>query len=129
MYAGKVVELGTVDDIFYRPAMPYTIGLLGSLPRLDDEGDGRLRPIPGAPPSMAGDRKGCPFAPRCPLRQAICDEEEPELREVPGDPDSLDRPHMSACHFADKVVTGEMVPQFKATSLDTEIIEPLDARV
>ena len=49
MYAGRPVELGSVDDIFYSPAMPYTIGLLGSLPRLDEEGDERLRPIPGAP--------------------------------------------------------------------------------
>ena len=79
---GRPVEIGTVDDIFYRPAMPYTIGLLGSLPRLDAEGDERLRPIPGAPPSMVGDRVGCPFAPRCPLRQPICDTEEPELRAV-----------------------------------------------
>jgi peptide/nickel transport system ATP-binding protein len=130
MYAGRPVETGTVDDIFYRPAMPYTIGLLGSLPRLDDEGGGRLRPIPGAPPSMSGDRKGCPFAPRCPLRQDICEQEEPELRAVPGDPDAMGNPHMSACHFADKVVTGEMKPQFKATSVDTEeIAPPVDAAV
>jgi peptide/nickel transport system ATP-binding protein len=120
MYAGRPVELGTVEDIFYRPAMPYTIGLLGSLPRLDSEGDERLRPIPGAPPSMVGDRTGCPFAPRCPLRQPICDQEEPELRAVPGDPDAMGNPHMAACHFADKVVTGELQPHFEATSADVE---------
>src|SRR6202044_2612778 len=55
MYAGRPVENGTVDEIFYQPAMPYTIGLLGSLPRLDEGSERRLRPIPGAPPSMLGD--------------------------------------------------------------------------
>jgi peptide/nickel transport system ATP-binding protein len=122
MYAGRPVEVGTVDDIFYRPAMPYTIGLLGSLPRLDAQGDERLRPIPGSPPSMTGDRVGCPFAPRCPLRQPICDQEEPELRAVPGGVDSLGNPHVAACHFADKVVTGELVPEFAATSADVEVL-------
>jgi peptide/nickel transport system ATP-binding protein len=82
MYAGRTVEHGTVDDIFYRPAMPYTVGLLGSLPRLDVDGSQRLRPIPGSPPSMLGLGGGCPFAPRCPLRAPICDEEEPPLRVV-----------------------------------------------
>ena len=66
MYAGRAVEVGTVDDIFYRPAMPYTIGLLGSLPRVDTDGSELLRPIPGSPPSMVGEIAGCPFAPRCP---------------------------------------------------------------
>jgi peptide/nickel transport system ATP-binding protein len=121
MYAGRPVEMGTVDDIFYSPAMPYTIGLLGSIPRLDAEGEGRLRPIPGAPPSMAGDRVGCPFAPRCPLRQPICDEKEPDLKPVGVSTDETGRPHMAACHFADQVVTGELVPQFQATSVDPEL--------
>jgi oligopeptide/dipeptide ABC transporter ATP-binding protein len=121
MYAGRPVEIGTVDQIFYAPAMPYTIGLLGSLPRLDEEGDERLRPIPGAPPSMVGDRQGCPFAPRCPLRQPICDTEEPALRAVAGLPDPAGQPHMSACHFADKVVIGELHPEFQATSVDVEL--------
>lgn len=121
MYAGRPVEIGTVDEIFYTPAMPYTIGLLGSLPRLDAEGDERLRPIPGSPPSMVGERHGCPFAPRCPLRQPICDTEEPALRVVPGGTDPLGRPHVSACHFADKVVTKEMYPEFQATSADVEL--------
>jgi peptide/nickel transport system ATP-binding protein len=123
MYAGRCVELGSVDDIYYRPAMPYTIGLLGSLPRLDAEGDERLRPIPGAPPSMVGDRVGCPFAPRCPLRQPICDAEEPALRAVGGQKDGRGREHLAACHFADKVESLELVPEFAATHVDAEIIE------
>ncbi len=83
MYAGRVVEIGTAEDVFYRPSMPYTLGLLGSLPRLDSDGTERLRQIPGAPPSMLGDRTGCPFAPRCPLAQEVCLESEPDLVVVP----------------------------------------------
>jgi peptide/nickel transport system ATP-binding protein len=120
MYAGRAVEMATVDEIFYTPAMPYTIGLLGSLPRLDEEGDERLRPIPGSPPSMVGEKEGCPFAPRCPLRQPICDTEEPALRQI-GPRQGVQWPHMAACHFADKVVTGEMRPEFQVTSVDAEL--------
>jgi len=122
MYAGRPVENGTVDEIFYQPAMPYTIGLLGSIPRLDQGGDRRLRPIPGSPPSMLGDRKGCPFVARCPIAQDICHEEEPELRAV-GPMDASGRQHESACHFADKVISGELVPEFQVTSVDTELVE------
>jgi peptide/nickel transport system ATP-binding protein len=64
MYAGRIVEIGTADAIFYSPAMPYTHGLLGSIPRVDDDGGARLRQIPGSPPSMIGTHPGCPFAPR-----------------------------------------------------------------
>ncbi len=66
MYAGRAVEVGTAEDVFYRPSMPYTLGLLGSLPRLDSDGSERLRQIPGAPPSMLGDRTGCPVRPALP---------------------------------------------------------------
>ena len=66
MYAGRPVEVGTVDDVFYKPSMPYTLGLLGSLPRLDSDGTERLRQIPGSPPSMLGAPTGCPFAPAVP---------------------------------------------------------------
>jgi oligopeptide/dipeptide ABC transporter ATP-binding protein len=106
MYAGRPVEVGTVEDIFYRPSMPYTIGLLGSLPRLDSEGKERLRQIPGAPPSMLGDRVGCPFVPRCPLAQDVCRETEPELQVVES-VTTTDLEHRAACHFADEVGRGE----------------------
>jgi glutathione transport system ATP-binding protein len=106
MYAGRPVEVGTVEDIFYRPSMPYTIGLLGSLPRLDAEGRERLRQIPGAPPSMLGDRVGCPFAPRCPLAQDVCRETEPELQVVES-VTSAQGEHRAACHFAQEVGQGE----------------------
>jgi peptide/nickel transport system ATP-binding protein len=93
MYAGKMVEQGTVDDVFYRPRMPYTVGLLGSLPRLDDTGRNRLVPIAGSPPSLLDLPPGCPFAPRCPHVQPVCQDREPALS-------STDLPnHLAACHL------------------------------
>jgi len=116
MYAGRAVETGSVDDIFYRPGMPYTVGLIGSLPRLDSDGTERLRPIPGSPPSLVGELKGCPFAPRCPMRvPEMCDVEEPTLRPVGSQEGG---PHLAACHFADKVASGAAGPIFEATSRD-----------
>ncbi|MEU4514848.1 ABC transporter ATP-binding protein [Nonomuraea wenchangensis] len=81
MYAGRPVEVGGVDDVYYRPRMPYTVGLLGSVPRIDRHG-GPLTPIEGSPPSPGALPPGCPFAPRCPLHVAACDEREPPLYEV-----------------------------------------------
>jgi oligopeptide/dipeptide ABC transporter ATP-binding protein len=93
MYAGKPVEIGPVDDIYHAPQMPYTLGLLGSLPRLDLRSQERLTPIQGAPPSLMNLPSGCPFTPRCPLAQALCQTSEPELIQVaPG--------HLAACHFS-----------------------------
>ncbi len=106
MYAGRAVETGTAEDVFYRPSMPYTLGLLGSLPRLDSDGSERLRQIPGSPPSMMGDRTGCPFAPRCPLAAEICLTTEPELVVVPS-VTSEEGGHRAACHFAAEVGRGD----------------------
>jgi peptide/nickel transport system ATP-binding protein len=78
MYAGRAVELGTTDQVFSGPRMPYTAGLLGSIPNLDTA-SGRLRPIPGAPPSLISLPPGCPFSPRCPLARQDCREQEPPL--------------------------------------------------
>jgi peptide/nickel transport system ATP-binding protein len=93
MYAGRPVELGNTDDVFYRPRMPYTAGLLGSIPSSGDTG--RLRPITGAPPSLINLPDGCPFSPRCPLATDICRTEEPELAPT----DAPD--HLGACHHWD----------------------------
>ncbi|MFP3900033.1 MAG: ABC transporter ATP-binding protein [Acidimicrobiia bacterium] len=79
MYAGRVVESGTADHIYYAPRMPYTLGLLGSFPRLDVDPTERLTPIRGAPPSMVNLPEGCPFSPRCPLVRNDCTTAEPEL--------------------------------------------------
>jgi len=96
MYAGKPVEVGSVDDIFYRPRMPYTVGLLGAMPRLDDPGGGRLVPVPGSPPSLINLPPGCPFSSRCPLVTAECLETEPLL-------ESVGPAHRVACHHRDEV--------------------------
>ncbi len=66
MYAGRLVEQGTVDEIFYDPQHPYTWGLLGSVPRVDRDPPRRLPAIPGQPPSLVRPPEGCPFQPRCP---------------------------------------------------------------
>ena len=91
MYGGTAVETADADEIFYRSRMPYTLGLLGSLPRLDSRSQEPLRPIPGSPPSLIDLPNACPFAPRCPMVIDRCLEEEPDLLEVvPG--------HRSSCH-------------------------------
>ncbi|MEV1170531.1 ABC transporter ATP-binding protein [Nonomuraea sp. NPDC049784] len=83
MYAGRPVEQGPVDDIYYRPRMPYTMGLLASIPRVDGE-EGPLVPIEGNPPSPSSLPPGCPFAPRCPMKVDMCDDEEPPLTSFGG---------------------------------------------
>ncbi|HEX4811291.1 MAG TPA: ABC transporter ATP-binding protein [Nonomuraea sp.] len=82
MYAGRPVEVGDVDEIFYRPRMPYTVGLLGSIPRVDRDGRRALVPVEGNPPAPHALPPGCPFAPRCPMRIDACEEREPPLFEV-----------------------------------------------
>jgi oligopeptide/dipeptide ABC transporter ATP-binding protein len=96
MYAGRVVELGTTDELFADPAHPYTIGLLDSLPRVDTELDEELRPIGGQPPSMLNPPSGCAFHPRCPYASADhgCIHAMPELD---------DRRHAAACWRRDEV--------------------------
>jgi oligopeptide/dipeptide ABC transporter ATP-binding protein len=113
MYAGRPVEVGGVEDIYYEPRMPYTLGLLGSLPRLDAPTRERLTPILGAPPSLVNMPPGCPFAPRCPLHVAECDEAEPPLFQVgPG--------HSAACIRTAEVerVHGHAAEVFSETATD-----------
>jgi glutathione transport system ATP-binding protein len=82
MYAGRAVETAPVADLTRSRVMPYTVGLLGSIPRLDAAQGSRLVPIPGTPPSMAALPPGCPFAPRCPMVIDECRTAEPELVSV-----------------------------------------------
>ena len=95
MYAGKVVEYGTTDDIFYRPSHEYTKGLLRSIPRLDEKEKTRLVPIEGSPVDMLNPPAGCPFAPRCESCMKIC------LRQMPEYTDLSDI-HYSACWLLQK---------------------------
>ena len=97
MYAGRPVEMGPIDEIFYRPRMPYTVGLLSSLPRIDQGRPQALSPIPGRPPSPLRLPAGCPFEPRCPMRQSICAEVEPPLSETDGSA------HLAACHLSSEL--------------------------
>jgi oligopeptide/dipeptide ABC transporter ATP-binding protein len=86
MYAGRVVEEGTLDEIFYDPQHPYTWGLLGSLPRIDQPRPDRLPQISGAPPSLLELPSGCPFRPRCPHEFDACVRLpglDPRLQEAP----------------------------------------------
>lgn len=99
MYAGRPVEKADVDSIFDHPAMPYTMGLLGAVPRSDRERNSRLVPIPGSPMNLVNMPKGCPFAPRCPLATDICHTTEPAMEPVPGRPGQF-----VACHRTQEIV-------------------------
>jgi peptide/nickel transport system ATP-binding protein len=96
MYAGRAVEVAPVETLYRDRRMPYTAGLLGSVPRLDAPQGTRLVPIPGVPPSLAALPPGCPFAPRCPLVIDECRTAEPALIEVGTD-------HTAACIRTDDV--------------------------
>jgi peptide/nickel transport system ATP-binding protein len=96
MYAGRAVEVAPVETLYRDRRMPYTAGLLGSVPRLDAPQGTRLVPIAGAPPSLAALPPGCPFAPRCPLVIDECRTEEPPLIEV-------ETGHTAACIRTDDV--------------------------
>jgi len=82
MYGGRTVEYGGIDEIFYNPHHPYTWGLLGSLPRLDETEKMRLTPIKGQPPDLIALPAGCPFVGRCLYERAECRDEWPELEIV-----------------------------------------------
>lgn len=93
MYAGKIVEMGTAKEIYHNPRHPYTLGLLASVPRLDQQRGTQLVPIEGQPPDLARLDDGCAFRPRCRYATERCAHEIPELQTVEGD-------HVSACwHF------------------------------
>jgi oligopeptide transport system ATP-binding protein len=91
MYAGRIVESAATDDVFARPKHPYTLGLLKSIPRLDEPRRDRLMAIEGSPPDLLALPPGCPFAPRCAYRVERSLAERPELREVHPN-------HWVACH-------------------------------
>jgi len=93
MYAGRIVERGTAREIYANPRHPYTLGLLRSVPRLDEPRRARLQPIPGQPPDLSRLPVGCSFAPRCAYVVDRCREQPPPLDEVAA-------AHFSACWLA-----------------------------
>jgi oligopeptide/dipeptide ABC transporter ATP-binding protein len=110
MYAGRAVETADVDVLYRDRRMPYTAGLLGSVPRLDAPQGARLVPIPGAPPSMAALPPGCPFAPRCPLAIDQCRAAEPELIAITAG-------HRAAC-IRTEHVAGRTAPEIYGVSTE-----------
>ncbi|BBY84420.1 dipeptide ABC transporter ATP-binding protein [Mycolicibacterium tokaiense] len=109
MYAGRAVETSPVSALYRDRRMPYTIGLLGSVPHLDAPQGTRLVPIPGAPPSLAELEPGCPFAPRCPLAMDECRAEEPALIPVGVD-------HRAACIRLDETENRSAADLFGVTT-------------
>ncbi|MBP2370838.1 ABC transporter ATP-binding protein [Pseudonocardia parietis] len=106
MYAGKVVETGTNDEIFAEPRHAYTYGLLSSLARMDQSRPEKLEPIPGQPPNLAHVPSGCAFHPRCRFATAACTEKVPELVRV------TDRPgHRHACLHHEQVADAVATPR------------------
>ncbi|MEU3520050.1 ABC transporter ATP-binding protein [Streptomyces sp. NPDC006654] len=101
MYAGRIVEQATAQELFARPTMPYTIGLLGAVPRPEARSDHPLVPIAGEPPSLVGLPAGCSFADRCPAAVGSCRTDEPELTTVPGH-------GQVACLRADEIADGTL---------------------
>jgi peptide/nickel transport system ATP-binding protein len=96
MYGGRVVEQGTLDEIFYDPQHPYTWGLLGSIPLLDSDKADRLPAIPGSPPSLMNPPQGCAFRPRCPHSFEKCTEVPALENRSPESSDSKDRCFLTA---------------------------------
>ncbi len=92
LYGGRAMEQGSAESIFYRPTHPYTVGLLGAIPKIDEEIE-KLVSIPGAPPDMARLPAGCPFSGRCVLVEPRCHKEQPELAAA-----SHDASVLRACH-------------------------------
>jgi oligopeptide/dipeptide ABC transporter ATP-binding protein len=116
MYAGRIVEMGQTEEVLARPEHPYTVGLLQSLPRLDRPRQVELKPIGGAPPDLAREIVGCPFAPRCAWRLEVCWSVDPEMLRA-GQARSADvrsgpNQHLAACHdrpTLEEVVAGRPV--------------------
>jgi oligopeptide/dipeptide ABC transporter ATP-binding protein len=102
MYAGYIVETATTEELFATPSHPYTVGLLHSIPRLDEVRPEALIPIEGTPPDQRREPVGCPFAPRCAWRLPVCWTDNPELIPLaPGVPVKTSGPeatHRVACH-------------------------------
>ena len=133
MYAGRIVETGQTEDVLARPEHPYTVGLLQSLPRLDRPRQAELKPIGGAPPDLARQIVGCPFAPRCAWRLDLCWSVDPEMLPAGRNAKVDARPgpsqHFAACHdrpTLEEVVAGRPVrPGFTPAPPPGQVVEAL----
>lgn len=103
MYGGLVMEEAPIDELFEYPKHPYTLGLLQSIPKMNQDKSERLVPIPGSPPDMTNPPKGCPFAPRCAYARNICAQECPEFTAISSE-------HRSRCWLLDKEAPRENNP-------------------
>ncbi len=99
MYAGKIVEYGSVIDVYENPTHPYGMGLVKAFPNIKAERT-RVRSLPGFPPNLLAPPEGCRFHPRCPLADRTCMEEEPRLIEIGSNS------HKVACHKVDMLERG-----------------------
>ncbi|MCX3058202.1 ABC transporter ATP-binding protein [Streptomyces beihaiensis] len=107
MYAGRSVERAPVDQLFAAPRMPYTIGLMGAIPRLDSSGRDALVPVPGTPPLLVDLADACPFADRCPVVEDACREAEPPLSPVGGaEAETTAAAHLTACRRSAEISDG-----------------------
>ncbi|MFJ3533481.1 dipeptide ABC transporter ATP-binding protein [Streptomyces sp. NPDC090132] len=109
MYAGRIVETAPAAELFRRPRMPYTLGLIGAVPRIDGPSD-VLVPIPGSPPAAGRLPRGCAFAPRCPLAEDRCTAAEPALAGPGATEDGGGAGHLAACVRADEIAGRELSP-------------------
>jgi peptide/nickel transport system ATP-binding protein len=125
MYAGRAVEYGPTNEILTHPQMPYTWGLLSSVPDVSASTDARLLPIAGNPPSLLNPPSGCPFHPRCPHRDKVpgdlCRTELPEL--LPG---SVGRAQLKRCHLADaeSIYATEVLPEIAPDLVAAQAARP-----
>jgi oligopeptide/dipeptide ABC transporter ATP-binding protein len=109
MYAGRVVEQGTLDELFYDPQHPYSWGLLGSITRLDRDRSQRLPAIPGLPPSLVSTPQGCHFRPRCPHEFDRCPEVPPLQSRLPEAREHLDRCWLSPEEKRQRRIVGDQI--------------------
>ncbi len=122
MYAGRAVERASIDTVFAKPSQPYTMGLLGAVPKPHVAATTRLVPIKGNPPSLAAIPTGCPFHPRCPMATPECSQSEPEL--LPIEPSEG---HLVSCHWMDKIRENSLT--FEDVYPDLEPLKPKWAEV
>ncbi|MGC0273261.1 dipeptide ABC transporter ATP-binding protein [Pseudactinotalea sp. Z1739] len=120
MYAGRAVETGTTEEVFANPSMPYTMGLIAAVPRLDVSAEHALATIPGRPPNLVDRPTGCTFAPRCPLAAEKCEQGEPDLVPI-----ELGSDHTAACVRLDETVHADAQEVYGVKRMPRSEIEEL----